>query len=414
MRRCGTRGIGALACAPTQRRHAVSDSLTRWEDRVLADPALATRLASIVSPEAFRDALLAMDACADDATALAALAADRPVATRPPRTTWPLEQRRGWQPLGLEWSTAGAELVWGSGDVPDTVPFHEQIVATLRYRPFNRWFAQRTPLTPAFVAELEADALPLAGLVLHESRCGSTLIAQALKAWPGTRVVSEPGLLDTALTAALTGMDPTALLFRGALAALRQPARDDTRVVIKLDAWHALALGALRSLLPGVPWLFAYRDPLEVLVSHTKEPGRHTVPGMLPDAWLAPAFIDDTQLPIEHAARVLGSLCAAIVPHAQATQLVNYAELADASSGALSTRIPRLFGLDPGAVDRGRYAAALAQHSKHPREAFVDDRAAKNEAATDALRAIAARWMDPHYATLEAIRLRTDEPRASS
>jgi hypothetical protein len=338
---------------------------------------------------------------------------------RPPPVTrrvdhGPLAQRRGWQPLALEWGAAGAELVWGCGDVPDSVPFHEQIVATLRYRPFNRWFAQRTPLTPAFVAELEADALPLAGLVLHESRCGSTLIAQALKAWPGTRVISEPGPLDTALTAALTGTDPAALAFRGVLAALCQPARDDVRVVIKLDAWHALALGALRSLLPGVPWLFAYRDPLEVLVSHTKEPGRHTVPGMLPDAWLAPAFDDATQLPIEHAARVLGSLCATVVPHAQAAQLVNYAELADASSDALSTRIPRLFGLDPAAVDHERYAAVLSAHSKRPREAFIDDRAAKNEAATDALRAIAARWIDPRHTALEAIRLGTTDLPPSS
>ena len=389
---------------------------TGW---LLRDPGLATRLASIASPEAFRDAMLAANTVHGDAAAAAALttiAFDRAAPAPAPRwraATWPLAQRLGWQPLALEWNAAGAELVWGSGEVPEPVPFHEQVVATLRYRPFNRWFAQRTPLTPGFVAELEADALPLAGLILHESRCGSTLIAQALKAWPGTRVISEPGLLDTALTAALTGMDPAALTFRGALAALRQPGHDAARVVIKLDAWHALALGALHTLLPGVPWLFAYRDPLEVLVSHTKEPGRHTVPGMLPDAWLAPA-VDDTQLPIEHAARVLGSLCAAIVPHAQAAQLVNYAELADASSDALSTRIPRLFGLDPAAVDRGRYAATLAQHSKHPREAFFDDRAAKNEAATDALREIAARWMDPHHAALEAIRLGTTDLPPSS
>jgi hypothetical protein len=391
--------------------------LARCTGWLLRDPGLATRLASIASPEAFRDAMLAANTVhgdAADAAALTTIAFDRAApAPRWRAATWPLAQRLGWQPLALEWNAAGAELVWGSGDVPDTVPFHEQVVATLRYRPFNRWFAQRTPLTPGFVAELEADALPLAGLVLHESRCGSTLIAQALKAWPGTRVVSEPGLLDTALTAALTGMDPAALTFRGALAALRQPARDDARVIVKLDAWHALALGALRSLLPGVPWLFAYRDPLEVLVSHTKEPGRHTVPGMLPDAWLAPSSTDDTQLPIEHAARVLGSLCAAIVPHAQAAQLVNYSELADASSDALSTRIPRLFGLEPEAVDRERYAAARTLHAKHPRETFVDDRAAKNAAATDALRVIAARWMDAHHAALEAIRLGTTNPPAS-
>jgi hypothetical protein len=400
----------------TDSRPTPDAALARCAERFAAEPASATRLAAIDSTEAFREALLAFASAvsADDACALAAVAFNRSAPVRLTTGVWSAAQRLGWQPLALEWGGAGAELVWGCGEVPDAVAFHEQVVATLRYSPFNRWFAQRTPLTSAFVAELEADALPLSGLILHESRCGSTLIAQALKAWPGTRVISEPGLLDTALTAALSGMDPTAFTFRAVLAALRQPARDDARVIIKLDAWHALALGALRSLLPGVPWLFAYRDPLEVLVSHVKEPGRHTVPGMLPDAWLAPAFTDDTQLPIEHAARVLGSLCAAIVPHAHAAQLVNYAELADATSGALSTRIPRLFGLDPAAVDRERYAAALAHHSKHPREAFVDDRAAKNEAAPGALREIAARWMDPHHAALEAIRLGTTDLPAPS
>lgn len=385
------------------------DVLARCTDWLLRDPARATQLASIASPDAFRDAVLAANAAHGDATdgpTLAAIAFERAAPARPPRAPWPLAQRRGWQPLALEWGAEGAELVWGCGEVADALPFHEQVVAALRYRPFNRWFAQRTPLTPAFVAELEADALPLAGLILHESRCGSTLIAQTLKAWPGTRVVSEPGLLDIALTAALSGMDPAALAFRGALAALRQPARDDARVVVKLDAWHALALGALRSLLPGVPWLFAYRAPLEVLVSHAREPGRHTVPGMLPDVWLAPAPPGAALLPIEHAGRVLGSLCAAVAAHARTEHLVNYAELADPSSDALSNRIPRLFGLDPAALDARRYATTLTQHAKRPYEAFADDRATKNEGATTALRDIAARWMEPQYAALEAIRLR--------
>lgn len=387
----------------------VDDALVRCAERLWRDPATAMRLASIASADAFREALLAAVAThgdADDAAVLATLAFDRPAPPRVPVARWPRAQRRGWQPLALEWGSNGAEIVWGCGAVSDTLPFHEQVVATLRYRPFNRWFAARTPLTEPFVAELEADALPLCGLVLHESRCGSTLIAQALKAWPGTRVVSEPGVLDVALTAALSGIDPRALAFRGVLAALRQPAREDARVVVKLDAWHALALGPLLARLPGVPWLFAYRAPLEVLVSHAREPGRHTVPGMLPDAWLAPAPDGATPSPIEHAARVLGSLCAAVVPHARAAQLVDYTELVDPSSDALSMRIPRLFGLDPAMVDRERYAATLARHAKHPHEAFADDRAAKQDAATPAMRAIAARWIEPHYAALEAIRLR--------
>ncbi|MBA8889221.1 hypothetical protein FHW12_003464 [Dokdonella fugitiva] len=385
---------------------ALAAAFARCSDAAAADPALARRLGESLDADAF-DVAMSRE-FGDDARLVSSAGrrADRPPLPRNERLGWPLEERRGWQPLALEWSAGGAELVWGCGEVADTLPFHEQVVAALRYRPFNRWFAQRTPLTPAFVAELEADALPLAGLILHESRCGSTLVAQALKAWPGTRVVSEPGLLDVALTAALSGMDPSTLAFRGALAALRQPAREDTRVVVKLDAWHALALGALRSLLPGVAWLFAYRTPLEVLVSHAREPGRHTVPGMLPDAWLAPPAPDAVLLPIEHAGRVLGSLCAAVVPHAQPRHLVNYAELADPSSDVLSDRIPRVFGLDPAAVDARRYAMTLAQHAKRPYEAFADDRATKNEGATTALRDIAARWMEPQYAELESIRLR--------
>ncbi|HEY6942334.1 hypothetical protein [Dokdonella sp.] len=388
---------------------SADDALARCAEWLRGDPALATRLASIASPDAFRAALLAAVEASgrvDDLAALATVAFDRAAPARASSTPWPLAQRRGWQPIALEWSAGGAELAWGCGDVADTLPFHEQVVAALRYRPFNRGFAQRTPITPALVAELEADALPLAGLILHESRCGSTLIAQALKAWPGTRVVSEPGMLDMALTAALSGMDPGALAFRAVLAALRQRAGGDERVIVKLDAWHALALDPLRSLLPGVPWLFAYRAPLEVLVSHAREPGRHTVPGMLPEPWLAPAPAGEALSPIEHAARVLGSLCAAVAARAQPMHLVEYGELVDPSSDALSTRIPRLFGLDPAAVDARRHAATLAQHAKRPHEAFADDRGAKHDAATPTLRAIAARWMDAPYAALEAIRVR--------
>lgn len=386
-----------------------ADALARTRAWVATQPGIAASLAAIPDPAEFGRALqasLIAQGRSGDATALATLAFEAPAPAGTTIEVWPLPQRLGWQALALEWGAAGAELVWCCGEVSDTAPFHENIVAQLRYRPFNRWFAQRTPLTPEFVAGLEAEALPLAGMILHESRCGSTVISQALKAWRGTRVVSEPGLLDVALTAVLSGMDPAALTFRGALAALRQPARDDARVVVKLDAWHALAIGALRTLMPDVPWLFAYRKPLEVLVSHALAPGRHTVPGMLPEAWLATAPTDAMRLPIEHAGRVLGSICAAVVPHAQADRLFNYAEIADPGSDALSTRIPRLFGLDPADLDAERYASTLGRHAKRPGEAFTDDRAAKAEAATAALREIAGRWMEPHYAALERIRLR--------
>jgi hypothetical protein len=393
-------------------RDAANAALARCAQWITDDAQVSARLAAIQSPDEFRDALLAAVAAhghADDAVALAALRFDRPAPAARRVDHWPLSARRGWQPLALEWGVEGAELVWGFGIAHADLPFHEISVAQLRYRPFNRWFAQRTPLTPGFVAALESDMLPLSGLILHMSRCGSTLITQTLKAWPGTRVLSEPGMLDIALTAALAGADPHWLSFRGVLAALRQPAGGDREVVIKLDAWHALALAPLQAHLPGVPWLFVYRDPLEVLASHAKEPGRHTVPGMLPETWLGgPLPAGQPLAPIEYAARVLGVICAAVLPHASADHLVNYSELVsrdgDAPPTALTRRIPSWFGLDPDAVDRARLDATLPQHAKRPHEAYSDDRAAKRSAATSVLRDAADRWIAPHYAALEAIR----------
>jgi hypothetical protein len=393
-------------------RDAPGAALARCAQWITDDAQVSATLAAIQSPDEFRDALLAAVAAhgdAHDAVALAGLRFDRAAPAARRVDHWPLAARRGWQPLALEWGVDGAELAWGLGIARDDLPFHETRVAQLRYRPFNRWFALRTPLTPSFVAALEADMLPLSGLILHMSRCGSTLITQTLKAWPGTRVLSEPGMLDIALTAALAGADPHWLSFRGVLAALRQPAGSDRDVVIKLDAWHALALAPLQAQLPDVPWLFVYRDPLEVLASHAKEPGRHTVPGMLPETWLGgPLPAGQPLAPIEYAARVLGVICAAVLPHASADQLVNYSELVsrdgDAPPTALTRRIPRWFGLDPQAIDRARLDATLLQHAKRPHESYSDDRAAKRNAATNALRDAADRWIAPHYAALEAIR----------
>jgi len=372
------------------------------------DPALVAQLAALESPDDFVPALAAAVAArGDDADAAAIAGALAHTRALPPWVVddWRPEHRRGWEPVALEWGPRGAGLVWCAGQVPDTLPFHEMIVSRVRYRPFNRWFALHTPLTPDFVASLQAEALPLAGLVHHLSRCGSTLLGQALKAWPGTRVVSEAALLDSALLVALGGADPDWLAFRGALAALSQPGGDATRVIVKLDAWHALALGPLRERLPRVPWAFACRDPLEVLVSHAREPGRHTVPGMLPDAWLGAADPAATA-PIEHAARVLAAICAAVVPHASAGLLVDHRELAGGDGAAfVATQVAPWFGLDPAAADPQRLAEAFATHAKRPNEPYADDRGAKRTAATDALRAAAAR-IQPHYAALDAARLR--------
>jgi hypothetical protein len=54
----------------------------------------------------------------------------------------------------------------------------------------------------------------------------------------------------------------------GALGRLR--CGDEANYFIKLDSWHTLALPLFRRVVPDVPWIFLYRDPVEVLVSQLR------------------------------------------------------------------------------------------------------------------------------------------------
>ena len=54
---------------------------------------------------------------------------------------------------------------------------------------------------------------------------------------------------------------------------------------IKLDSWHTLALPLFRRAFPSVPWVFLYRDPVEVLVSQMRQRGAQTVAEIIPPSF---------------------------------------------------------------------------------------------------------------------------------
>jgi len=378
-------------------------ALSRVAQCIAAEPELARALARIDDDAAFADALCAAArerGILLDTAALASGARGRFGRHGAVLEHWPAQARRGWLPCSCEPGMQGLELVWINGELNRAAPFYEFTLTALRGRPLNRLFAVRTPITAHFVADLEAAALPI-GLIFHMSRCGSTLLGQALKVWPGQRVVGEPGPLDSALMFALTAGDAQFLAPRAVLAALAQPGADATRATIKLDAWHVLAFAPLHACAPQAPWIFVYRDPVEVLVSHRRQPGRHTVPGMLPPGWLDAVFsVDGDDALAEYAARVLGAICRQMLPHVDAAHLLNYAELPE----ALAARVPRAFGLDPAEVEAAQFAAALRVHAKRPHRAFEDDRDTKRAEAGPLERSLAERYIVPHYSALERIR----------
>jgi hypothetical protein len=171
----------------------------------------------------------------------------------------------------------------------------------------------------------------------------------------------------------------------------------EQRLVIKLDAWNIAELPVLRECFPQTPWLFVYRDPLEIAVSHLRRPGMHMVPGMI-----GASGLDDDQ-PFDsredYIARRLGRLLG--LGLAQCREFgglaVNYSEL----PGAMAGRLAGFFGLE--GVQREQVFAAVGQHAKQPAEVFVGDSDSKRREASALLVERVERWARGPYLALEEL-----------
>lgn len=305
----------------------------------------------------------------------------------------------GWLPArsvpgGLE---PAFDWLWFGPDKL-AAPFHEDEVRRASALPLNSLVRTRLSLGAMVTGAEDAESPPLRGLILHMSRCGSTLLVKMLGACPETAVTSEPEPLDAVLrwiAAAEPREEIAVLAIRAMVAALgRQGDGAAQAHVIKLEVWHSCFLRELRKALPEVNWVFVHRDPVEVLVSQMAMPSIHIVPGALDDARLG---LDGTLAGshIGHAAQVLGRCTQAAVeswPLGGGLALA-YAEL---RSGGAETAARHFFlPLDEAA--RKAMAAASNVDAKAPHQPFVDDRARKRADASDQVLAAAAEWMAPAY-----------------
>lgn len=161
-----------------------------------------------------------------------------------------------------------------------TEPFFDETLVRNRLL-FEANRQKRQSVTaPQWLLQFAPSAAPPDLLVFHVSRCGSTLLAQLLGGDADTQVLAEVPLLDQLLMhAAADAPQPESLqLVRAAAHLLR---RGKKRLVIKTDCWHLLHYQLLRRIWPQVPAVVLFRHPAEILRSHRKLPGMHTVPGFL-------------------------------------------------------------------------------------------------------------------------------------
>ena len=161
-----------------------------------------------------------------------------------------------------------------------THPMFDQTIERCLRDPFRLLFWRRTDMDVLAEFVAASPGLEPSGFIFHLSRCGSTLVAQMLAASSEALVMSEPPAFDQVLRAPtfcpdLSPRDHVAWL-RWMLSALGQRRKpDQSRFVVKLDAWAIVHWRLIRQAFPDTPCIFLYRDPLEVMVSHLADVVSH-------------------------------------------------------------------------------------------------------------------------------------------
>jgi hypothetical protein len=318
----------------------------------------------------------------------------------------------GWLPIRTFWQAGALYAHWAYfGARRLRAPFFEGDVRGCLTQPFNRLVRYVTAVDKLGAWLAERPHLQPGGFIFHMSRCGSTLVAQMLAAVESNIVVAEASPIDGVVQAQVQaqvwkpdlGDERQDRWLRAIVGALgQQRGGDERRYFIKLDCWHSVALPLFRRAFPAVPWIFLYRDPVEVMMSQLAMPGAQMLPhGVGPNFHgIARAYGPGTAE--DYYAQVLAKICEPVAAHfgQGGGLLVNYRELPE----AVFSKILPHFGVAPGAAARAAMTAAARFDAKAPGFAFAPDSAAKQQAASPAARAAAARWLGEVYERLEAMR----------
>lgn len=176
--------------------------------------------------------------------------------------------RAGWRPCWL----SGPTLQWRriNLEFPQAPFFGMDLEEQLRGAACMLF-----PVETGWDALLNFPNRPPHGLIFHLSRCGSTLLSQALARVPGAagpqRVLSEPEMVQRLLDFSQGQPEANRVAWlKGLVSALSSS--QAAPLVIKLDPRALLDLQLFEQAFPETPRLFLHRDPLEILVSQLRSP----------------------------------------------------------------------------------------------------------------------------------------------
>ncbi|PYS74050.1 MAG: hypothetical protein DMF69_02930, partial [Acidobacteria bacterium] len=189
-------------------------------------------------------------------------------------TTQP-EQLKSWLPVDAVIDEGRPALTWMDfSNVVLTEPFFHETVE--RLSAVQTLPAQLTELDALLQLEKISDHLEPSAFIFHSSRCGSTLLANACRALDGSIVVSEAPVIDKLVSRFFTDSGPNSgkellymVLIKAAISAFGQRRLgNENYLFVKFACTSSLQMSRLRRIFPTVPFVFLYRDPVEVMVSN--------------------------------------------------------------------------------------------------------------------------------------------------
>jgi hypothetical protein len=322
------------------------------------------------------------------------------------------EQLRGWLPIDAVIDEGRPAIEWmDPGNVAFDQPFFHETVDRVKAQVKSRIVI--TDL--GFLLQLEkiCDSVEPTGFIFHISRCGSTLLANACRELHDSIVVAEAPVLDKIASRFLTDVESNSakellymLLLKAAVTALGQRRKEmETRYFVKFACTTTLQMHRIRSIWPNLPFIFLYRDPVEVMVSNLKSLPEWMKPGSNPAA--AAAIVDievadvATLAPEEFCARALGRfLEEAKVNVDSKTKFINYDQL---TTGHGLIEAIRFFGIQPlnEEIDAIQEVSRLYSKDLKRGGTFQSDGPSKQASATTSVRQMAAKWALPVYESLD-------------
>jgi hypothetical protein len=310
----------------------------------------------------------------------------------------------GWVPIKVYERSGIPQVDWCYlGQLRFTDSFFNQTIEHAARTPANLLFRHQTDL--ATLTEIPTGLRP-DGFIFHVSRCGSTLVCQTMATVEENIVISEAAPLDEVISSRKTSNHPQAsriAIFKGLINALGQRRLgNERRLFIKFDAWNIIDLPVIREAFPDVPWIFLYRDPVEVLISQLTQRGAHMIPGVInPYLFGLNPETAFTLEPEDYCAIVLASLFeAGLRCRERGGLLVNYDQL----PGAIEV-IARYFSFQPTEAELRKMKEASRRDAKNPALQYQDKREEKKSNASAAIREAANNRLYAIYEKLEAARM---------